>query len=103
MNKCFNEFTLNDRRRYVSPYYDGERETDTFGSIRERALDVCENIVAFFERPTVRLAVRLASLTAAAVGFLLLVAAVEAGSVGLASGVCSALAIVAATALAMRI
>ena len=103
MNKCFNEFTLHNSRRYVSSYYNADREDSALGSIRERALGVCENIVGFFERPTVRLVVRLASLTAAAVGFLMLVAAVEAGSVGLASGVCSALGIVAATALAMRI
>lgn len=103
MNKCFDEFPVYRNRRYVSSCSRRARRHDARRGLYERALDICEVIVAFFESPLVRLAIRIASLTVAAVGFLLLVAAAEAGSVGFASGILSALGIVAAAALALRI
>ena len=103
MNKCFNEYPVYRNRRYVSSYSRRTRSRSTACDLYERALSVCESIVAFFENSLVRLAIRIVALSAAFIGFFMLVAAAEAGSIGFATGVLSALGVVAASAFVLRI
>lgn len=60
-------------------------------------------IVDIFENSAARVAVKIVSLTALFVGFFLLVAAIEGGSIGFVRAVLSAFGLVGGFAVAIRI
>lgn len=64
MNKCFNDFPQYKNRRYVTSYPCRTRSRGIVRPLIERALDICEKIVEVFERSTVRLILKIFSLTA---------------------------------------
>ena len=107
MNKCFNEFpvcrTEYRNRRYVASYSRRTRSRSAFSILAERLLALCMGIVDIFENSAARVAVKIASLTALFVGFFLLVAAIEGGSIGFIRAVLSAFGLVGGFALAIRI
>lgn len=103
MNKCFNDFPRYKNRRYITSYPCGTRSRGAVRPLIERTLDICENIVEVFERPTVKLILKIFSLTALFIGFFFLVAAIEAGSVSFFRALFSSVGLVAGFAVAMRL
>ena len=103
MNKCFNDFPRYKNRRYITSYPCRTRSRGAVRPLIERALDICENIVEVFERPTVELILKIFSLTALFIGFFFLVAAIEAGSVSFFRALFSSVGLVAGFAVAMRL
>ncbi len=103
MNKCFNDFPRYKNRRYITSYPCRTRSRGAVRPLIERAPDICENIVEVFERPTVKLILKIFSLTALFIGFFFLVAAIEAGSVSFFRALFSLVGLGAGFAVAMRL
>lgn len=103
MNKCFNDFPQYKNRRYVASYSRRTRSRSKFESIIERLLLICEAMIDVFETSNARVIVKIAMISVMFAAFFIFVAAIEAGTLGLAGAAVISPALVLGFAAALRL
>ena len=103
MNKCFNDFPQYKNRRYVASYSRRTRSRSKFESIIERLLLICEAMIDVFETSNARVIVKIAMISVMFAAFFIFVAAIGAGTLGLAGAAVFSPALVLGFAAALRL